>query len=97
EDSASPPPKVARKRKSKVNLSGADDTASVNETPGKRRKSNANGSKPPRENLSDEQKRQNHILSEQKRRTLIKEGFEDLQEIIPNLKNGGYSKSAMLQ
>ncbi|KAI0137413.1 hypothetical protein BJ170DRAFT_60169 [Xylariales sp. AK1849] len=90
---------AARKRKSKEDLNGSDEaSSSLNDIPGKRRrKSNVNGSKPPRENLSDSQKRANHIRSEQKRRTLIKEGFDDLTEIVPNLKNGGYSKSAMLQ
>ncbi|KAL7902544.1 hypothetical protein HDV63DRAFT_399609 [Trichoderma sp. SZMC 28014] len=63
---------------------------------GKRRKSNANGAKPARENLSEEQKRENHIRSEQKRRTLIKEGFDDLCDLVPGLKGGGFSKSTML-
>ncbi|KAK7921025.1 hypothetical protein PG985_009047 [Apiospora marii] len=98
EDPSTAPTKApARKRKSKIDLSKAEDTSLADDTPGKRRKSNANGPKPARENLSEEQKRSNHIRSEQKRRTLIKEGFDDLQEIVPNLKNGGYSKSAMLQ
>jgi hypothetical protein len=55
-----------------------------------------NGAKPSRENLSEEQKRENHIRSEQKRRTLIKEGFDDLCELVPGLKGGGFSKSTML-
>lgn len=97
EDSGSARPKpTARKRKSKADLGGFDEASPVNDTPGKRRKSNVNGAKPPRENLSEEQKRENHIKSEQKRRTLIREGFEDLQKMVPNLENGGYSKSAML-
>lgn len=50
----------------------------------------------PRENLSEAQKRNNHIISEQKRRTLIKVGFEDMCNIVPDLRVGGYSKSAML-
>ena len=49
-----------------------------------------------RENLSESQKRTNHIASEQKRRDLIKQGFDDLCELIPELKGGGSSKSAML-
>ncbi|KAK8107658.1 uncharacterized protein PG998_009671 [Apiospora kogelbergensis] len=99
DDSTTAPAKAAaaRKRKSKLDLGKAEDMSLVDDTPGKRRKSNANGAKPPRENLSEEQKRSNHIRSEQKRRTLIKEGFDDLQEIVPNLRNGGYSKSSMLQ
>ncbi|KAJ5907409.1 hypothetical protein N7495_000091 [Penicillium taxi] len=54
------------------------------------------GSKLPRENLSEEQKRTNHILSEQKRRNLIRQGFEDLCSLVPGLRGGGFSKSAML-
>ncbi|KAK8151089.1 hypothetical protein BC567DRAFT_144337, partial [Phyllosticta citribraziliensis] len=49
-----------------------------------------------RENLSEEQKRSNHILSEQKRRNAIKVGFGALNELVPGLKAGGFSKSAML-
>ncbi|KAH8677753.1 hypothetical protein BX600DRAFT_136182 [Xylariales sp. PMI_506] len=89
--------KAARKRKSKEDL-GSKDDGSANEAPGKRRrKSNVNGAKQARENLTDSQKRMNHIKSEQRRRTVIKEGFDDLMEMVPNLKNGGYSKSAILQ
>jgi hypothetical protein len=65
----------------------------------KRRKSTAaaaSASKAARENLSEEQKRENHIKSEQKRRALIKDGFDDLHELVPNLKGGGFSKSAVL-
>lgn len=64
---------------------------------GKRRKSGAASSaKVPRENLTEEQKRENHIKSEQKRRTLIKEGFDDLCDLVPGLRGGGFSKSTML-
>jgi hypothetical protein len=54
------------------------------------------GSKAARENLTEEQKRTNHILSEQKRRNLIRQGFEDLCTLVPALRGGGFSKSAML-
>lgn len=54
------------------------------------------GSKAPRENLTEEQKRTNHILSEQKRRNLIRQGFDDLCSLVPGLRGGGFSKSAML-
>ncbi|KAL5340748.1 hypothetical protein BJX70DRAFT_360281 [Aspergillus crustosus] len=61
------------------------------------RKSRASqNSKQPRENLTEEQKRSNHILSEQKRRNLIRKGFDDLCILVPGLKGGGFSKSAML-
>ncbi|KAI9832326.1 MAG: hypothetical protein M1826_002012 [Phylliscum demangeonii] len=52
--------------------------------------------RPGRENLSEEQKRSNHILSEQKRRNLIKQGFDDLCTLVPDLSGGGFSKSAIL-
>ncbi|KAI0131259.1 hypothetical protein F4814DRAFT_162308 [Daldinia grandis] len=98
EDISSIPPKsVARKRKSKADLRGTPDASSTGqETPGKRRKSAISAAKAARENLTDAQKRENHIKSEQKRRGAIKEGFDDLCEIVPNLRGGGYSKSTML-
>lgn len=49
-----------------------------------------------RENLSEQQKRNNHILSEQKRRNLIKRGFDDLHDLVPEIRNGGLSKSSVL-
>ncbi|KAI5800035.1 hypothetical protein EDC01DRAFT_765319 [Geopyxis carbonaria] len=51
---------------------------------------------PKRDNLSEAQKRENHIHSEQKRRNLIRQGFEELCALVPELKAGGYSKSAVL-
>jgi len=50
-----------------------------------------------REHLSEAEKRQNHIQSEQKRRNQIKSGFDTLTELVPELRGGGYSKSAVLQ
>jgi len=50
-----------------------------------------------REHLSEAEKRQNHIQSEQKRRNQIKFGFDTLTELVPELRGGGYSKSAVLQ
>ncbi|TKA61945.1 hypothetical protein B0A49_12598 [Cryomyces minteri] len=49
-----------------------------------------------RENLTDEQKRNNHIKSEQKRRNAIQQGFNDLNAMVPELRQGGFSKSSML-
>ncbi|KAF2432019.1 hypothetical protein EJ08DRAFT_160599 [Tothia fuscella] len=71
---------------------------SVGEGSGKRRKSSVAGSmvRHSRENLSDAQKRTNHIQSEQKRRDLIKNGFSSLQYLVPELRSGGVSKSAVL-
>lgn len=84
--------KGSKKRKGKADGAGP---SSENGMAGKRRKSGTTA-KPTRENLSEAQKRENHIRSEQKRRTLIKEGFDDLCDLVPGLKGGGFSKSTML-
>jgi hypothetical protein len=54
--------------------------------------------KQPRQNLSDKQKRENHIMSEKKRRQLIKTGYADLNRLVPALAEGktGLSRSESL-
>lgn len=49
-----------------------------------------------RELLTEEEKRNNHIASEQKRRGMIRTGFKDLTDIVPSLKNINNSKSTVL-
>lgn len=49
-----------------------------------------------RELLTEEEKRANHIASEQKRRSTIRNGFKDLTDLIPTLKNISNSKSTVL-
>lgn len=89
--------KATRKRKSKYIALPSSSTTTQSPPPSKRRKSGASSAtKPHRENLTEDQKRENHIKSEQKRRTLIKEGFDDLNELVPDLKGGGHSKSVVL-
>ncbi len=61
---------------------------------GMKMKKKAMGQK--RDNLTEAQKRENHIHSEQKRRNLIRQGFDELCSLVPELKAGGYSKSAVL-
>lgn len=61
-----------------------------------RRSKAQQGAKQAKENLTEEQKRSNHILSEQKRRNLIRQGFDELCSLVPGLRGGGFSKSAML-
>lgn len=83
-------------------IARAKDSPTQSSAPGhKRRKSSTIGQssamlKAGRENLTEDQKRENHIKSEQKRRQQIKEGFEDLHELVPALRAGGFSKSAVL-
>lgn len=52
-----------------------------------------------RENLSEQQKRLNHITSEQKRRNLIQQGFNEIHSLVPTLRGNrerGDSKSTVL-
>ncbi|OAD80652.1 helix-loop-helix DNA-binding domain-containing transcription factor, partial [Phycomyces blakesleeanus NRRL 1555(-)] len=66
--------------------------ASVSGSEGRSPKRN----KPQKELLTEEEKRTNHIASEQKRRSTIRTGFKDLTDIVPTLKNINNSKSAVL-
>ncbi|KAK9768537.1 hypothetical protein K7432_000749 [Basidiobolus ranarum] len=49
-----------------------------------------------KELLTEEEKRANHIASEQKRRNMIRSGFKDLTEIVPSLRDMNNSKSTIL-
>ncbi|ORY02222.1 hypothetical protein K493DRAFT_200507, partial [Basidiobolus meristosporus CBS 931.73] len=49
-----------------------------------------------KELLTEEEKRANHIASEQKRRNMIRTGFRDLSEIVPSLRDMNNSKSTIL-
>ncbi|GAN00880.1 helix-loop-helix DNA-binding domain protein [Mucor ambiguus] len=49
-----------------------------------------------KELLTEEEKRANHIASEQKRRSTIRNGFKDLTDLVPTLKNINNSKSTVL-
>lgn len=53
-------------------------------------------SRPHKELLTEEEKRANHIASEQKRRSTIRSGFKELTDIVPTLKNINNSKSTVL-
>ncbi|KAK0747631.1 hypothetical protein B0T21DRAFT_406239 [Apiosordaria backusii] len=86
-------PPSAKRRKPSIAASAVDEGATPPAN-GKRKKSTA--AKPPRENLSEAQKRENHIKSEQKRRNIIKLGFEKLNEIVPTVTNQNLSKAGVL-
>ncbi|KAB5549828.1 hypothetical protein GE09DRAFT_1127941 [Coniochaeta sp. 2T2.1] len=47
--------------------------------------------------LTEEEKKQNHIASEQKRRQAIREGFDRLCELVPGLEGMGRSEGIVLQ
>ena len=57
--------------------------------------SGSNSNERPR--LTDAEKKQNHIVSEQKRRAAIREGFDRLTELVPGLEGQGRSESIVLQ
>ncbi|KAJ4164843.1 hypothetical protein LMH87_006498 [Akanthomyces muscarius] len=56
---------------------------------------NGNGDEKPR--LTEEEKKQNHIASEQKRRQAIREGFDRLTELVPGLEGQGRSEGLVLK
>lgn len=60
---------------------------------GKKGKKKAKG----RELLSEQEKKKNHILSEQKRRQNIRAGFDMLVELVPNLSQLQRSEAVILQ
>ncbi|KAH9875108.1 hypothetical protein J1614_004596 [Plenodomus biglobosus] len=104
EESSDNPPKKRRKSKYRVGKdsprkaarNGKNRKASLLEENNKKKRASAAAQKLQRENLTEEQKRSNHILSEQKRRNLIKRGFDDLHDLVPEIRNGGLSKSSVL-
>ena len=46
--------------------------------------------------LTEEEKRQNHIASEKKRRDAIRAGFDSLCDIVPTMKGQGRSEAVVL-
>ncbi|SPQ27676.1 e6ab85d5-66dc-48c7-9bfa-0f9f7438cb87 [Thermothielavioides terrestris] len=50
----------------------------------------------PRQTLTGEQRRQNHVRSEQNRRDLAKDYYTELLEIVPGLKDRGYTRAVAL-
>lgn len=47
--------------------------------------------------LSEQEKKHNHIASEQKRRAAIREGFDRLTELVPGLEGQGRSEGVVLR
>lgn len=46
--------------------------------------------------LTEQEKKNNHIASEQKRRAAIREGFDELAGLIPGMKGQGRSEAIVL-
>src|ERR1700709_878067 len=64
-------------------------------SPNADREDPANHDEKPR--LSEHEKKANHIASEQKRRQVIREGFDRLTELVPGLEGQGRSESVVLK
>jgi len=47
--------------------------------------------------LTEEEKKQNHIASEQKRRQAIREAFDAMTELVPGLEGQGRSEGTVLK
>lgn len=52
---------------------------------------------PERPRLTEEQKKQNHIRSEQKRREAIRDGFDRIASIVPGMQGQGRSEAVVLE
>lgn len=74
-------------------------TGSNNATPGpsSARASSTSGGDKERPRLTEQEKKNNHIASEQKRRAAIREGFDRLTELVPGLEGQGRSESVVLR
>ncbi|KAF9915172.1 hypothetical protein BX616_006744 [Lobosporangium transversale] len=79
-----------RERNTSVSDGSVSDTVTTITAPATAKR------KPYKELLTEEEKRANHIASEQKRRNTIRNGFKDMTDIIPDLKDVNSSKSTIL-
>lgn len=55
-----------------------------------------NGGNNDRPRLTDAEKKQNHIISEQKRRQAIRQGFDRLASLVPGMEGQGRSEALVL-
>jgi hypothetical protein len=81
------------------NAHARDSVSSNNETP-RPSSSTVQGADDPdkdKPRLTEQEKKHNHIASEQKRRAAIREGFDRLTELVPGLEGQGRSESVVLQ
>ncbi|KAF2177643.1 hypothetical protein K469DRAFT_719563 [Zopfia rhizophila CBS 207.26] len=58
---------------------------------------NASANANDRPRLTEAQKKENHIRSEQKRREAIREGFDRLASIVPGMEGQGRSEAVVLE
>lgn len=90
--------KYQQKRMSPYSPTSSSSTATNSSDEYNRSKNLSKGSKKmSHELLSDDQKKANHIASEQKRRANIRIGFDKLIDIVPTLSSGHRSEALILQ
>ncbi|CAI7669378.1 unnamed protein product [Penicillium viridicatum] len=95
---STPAPSVPLKilQSSSTTMNPDDDHDRSSSTPnGTSKQGSAQDKDKPR--LTDQEKKSNHIASEQKRRAAIREGFDRLTELVPGLEGQGRSESIVLQ
>lgn len=82
-----------------MNIDDRDDRSSSTPTNTSSSKPAASNAGPDREKprLTEQEKKNNHIASEQKRRAAIREGFDRLTELVPGLEGQGRSESIVLR
>ncbi|WZH40476.1 Transcription factor [Fusarium acuminatum] len=66
-------------------------------SPNNKSPANGDGGADEKPRLTEEEKKQNHIASEQKRRQAIREGFDKLTELVPGLEGQGRSEGLVLK
>ncbi|KAL4941369.1 hypothetical protein BDV06DRAFT_212722 [Aspergillus oleicola] len=101
--SAQPAPVLASSSEPSYSPVGASTSANTDDrhdrsssTPtNSSRTAGANDKDKPR--LTEQEKKNNHIASEQKRRAAIREGFDRLTELVPGLEGQGRSESIVLK
>ncbi|KAE8350129.1 hypothetical protein BDV28DRAFT_139746 [Aspergillus coremiiformis] len=92
EPSCSPIPGAINATNDRNDRSSSTPTASSSKQAGA---SGAQDKEKPR--LTEQEKKNNHIASEQKRRAAIREGFDRLTELVPGLEGQGRSESIVLR
>ncbi|KAI8882774.1 hypothetical protein K501DRAFT_333804 [Backusella circina FSU 941] len=88
--------KQLQKEKGKKPLGKRDPPSGVKRAHSETTQTTRKKSRSQKELLTEEEKRANHIASEQKRRGTIRTGFKDLTDLVPSLKNLNNSKSTVL-
>ncbi|KAI9830001.1 MAG: hypothetical protein M1826_005174 [Phylliscum demangeonii] len=88
-------------------ITGATMTAATQPTSNSRSRSSTSASatataastaaNPEKARLSEQEKKSNHIASEQKRRQAIRDGFDRLTELVPGLEGQARSESVVLK